>query len=382
MTTAQRGIVMLIQAVPARIGSCRKLIRRLIWPLAVLVAVPALLAGVSAPAVGALSARQVPALPSYCQSGGSGLWQHLASCGWPGARNTGPNLANCPDHSLAPVGNGTTPIVLDKANQVVTCEKLLGPVNIRAKHVTITNSMVEPKRGQGALASAAVTIDFGASAIIDDVTIDGDHAVHACIWHQGLRMVVKALNCYGAHDGIFTWNPTNRTSTEGNDFSISNSYFHGFINPTANAHDDGYQTEGSDNGLVHHNTFRMTTNSTSAVAIWDSRANANDITVSDNLIAGGGFSVYAEDYSPRDSTPRDGFAVGGFSVTNIVFDDNSFSTILSGCVGKYGIWFTRPAWAPYFGGPTDGWNRVGNVVLETGQPVDNGNPYNSRQLCG
>ena len=44
-----------------------------------------------------------------------------------------------------------------------------------------------------------------------------------------------------------------------------------------------------------------------------------------------------------------------------------------GCVGQFGTWFDRPGWT-YDGGPTDGWHRHGNTVLETGQNVDNGNP--------
>lgn len=381
---------MLIQAVPARAGSSRRSTRRLIWPLAVLVAVPAMLAGLSTAAIGAVGARQAvagpgapatTAVPSYCQSGGPKLWNNLAICGWPSPDNTGPDLANCLDRKLVPVGNGTSAIVLNTPNQVVSCEKLQGPVLIQAANVTIKDSMVETKHGTGASGSAAITIDVGASATITHVAVDGGNSVHACIWHQGLSMIVDAVNCYGSNDGIFAWNPTVGTSTQGSNYSISNSYFHDFTKATANGHDDGFQTEGSSHGFVNHNTYRMTTNSTSAIAIWDSRADSNDITVSNNLIAGGGFSVYAEDYNPGDGAPGNPSQVGGFSVTNILFEDNSFSTILSGCVGKYGVWFTRTAWPPYYGGPTDGWHRLGNVVLETGQNIDNTNPSSDGHVC-
>jgi hypothetical protein len=74
-------------------------------------------------------------------------------------------------------------------------------------------------------------------------------------------------------------------------------------------------------------------------------------------------------------------STGGFTVTDIRFVDNSFSTLAAGCVGQFGVWFVRP-WPPYDGGPTDGWRRRGNRVLETGQNVDSGNPSGPGLNCG
>ena len=321
------------------------------------------------------------AVPVYCHLGGAKLWENLAACGWPNSANTGPELAKCPNGRLTQRGNGTTPIVLSTANEVVNCTDLRGPVEITATGVTIKNSMVTVTNGSGVSGSAAVTIEIGASAVINHVAIDGGNSVHACLWHEGTQLQVAAVNCHRVNDSIFAWATTNPASG-GNNYTITGSYFHDFTQATANGHDDGFQTEGSSHGLITHNTFRMTLNSTSAISVWDSRTDSNDITVSDNLIAGGGFAVYAEDYNPGDGAPGHPSPVGGFSVTNIQFDDNSFSAILSGCVGKYGVWFTRPSWEPYHGGPTDGWHRIGNTVLETGENVDNGNPHSNGKLCG
>jgi len=47
----------------------------------------------------------------------------------------------------------------------------------------------------------------------------------------------------------------------------------------------------------------MTSDADSAVAIWDGLRNSRDITVSGNLITGGGFAIYAEDYNPGDGGP-------------------------------------------------------------------------------
>ncbi len=353
------------------------------WLAALLLAVPVIVAGLfPAGASAAGTSRQAPAArPAYCQSGGPKLWDDLATCGWPGKPNTGPRLSDCPDHKLVVRGDGHTQFVLSKADEEITCTDFRGTVIIKAAHVTITNSEVQTKHGTGAGGSASVTVDAGAGATITHVTVDGGNSVHACIWHQGSHLMVKDVNCFGVNDGIFSWALTSKPSSGGDNFTIADSYFHDFTKATANGHDDGFQTEGSSHGLVVHDTFRMTPDSTSAVAIWDSRNNSNDITVRHNLMTGGGFAVYAEDYNPGDSGPGNPSAVGGFHVTNIQFDDNSFSTFAAGCVGKYGVWFTRPAWMPYQGGPTDGWHRAGNVVLETGEDIDNGNPHDNGRLC-
>src|SRR5262249_27120145 len=138
---------------------------------------------------------------------------------------------------------------------------------------------------------------------------------------------------------------------------------------------DGFQTEGAANGVIHHNTYDMTADSNSCVAIWNSLKSSHDITVDHNLMAGGGATVYAEDYDPSEQSPQ-----GGYTATNITFDTNTFSTHVAPCVGNYFIWFSRPQYS-YGGGPTDGWNRPGNVVLETGENVDGGNPHVNGQLC-
>jgi hypothetical protein len=180
------------------------------------------------------------------------------------------------------------------------------------------------------------------------------------------------VNCYGIDDGIFSWASS---STAGDNFTIKDSYFHGFTTATSNGHEDGYQTEGANNGTISHNTYQLTAGADSDIAIWDSLKSSSNITVSNNLMTGGGFSIYAEDYNPSESNP-----VGGFTETNMHFNNNDFSTHAAGCVGQYGTWFTRPNLA-YKGGPTDGWHRSGNKVLETGQNVDSNNPSNNGALC-
>lgn len=319
--------------------------------------------------------------PAFCASGGPKLWANLAACGWPGSSNTGPQTSQCPRHQLAHAGTSPAArITLGRPHEVISCEAITGMLYVTAPDVTISNVSISSnsfRTGTAANGTAGIFVADGASVTVDHVTINGQDGVHACIWHQGSRLTVNALNCYGVDDGIFSWADTGHAGT-GDNFTITNSYFHGFTHRTSNGHEDGYQTEGASNGLIQHNTYAMGMHANSAVAIWDSRRSASDITVAGNLMTGGSFTVYAEDYNPGEGGQS---AVGGASVSNIRFLGNSFSTYASGCSGEYGVWFTRPAWAPYHGGPTDGWHRQGNTVLETGENVDAGNPHNAGTLC-
>jgi hypothetical protein len=337
------------------------------------------------PSVTHRSAPPPPPLPSYCRDGGTALWASLASCGWPGPGNTGPELSQCPGGQLTRSGGslGAT-ITITTANTVISCEDITGMLNIEAQNVIVKNSVIESnsgKTGESANGTADITVSDGASATIEHVRVNGDDGVHACIWHAGTRLLVDAVDCYGADDGIWSWADNSYSSTTGDNFVIRNSYFHDFTTATSNGHEDGYQTEGASYGVIEHNTYLMTPAADSAIAIWDSLKSSHDISVSDNLITGGGFAIYAEDYSPGAGDPGDSSASGGYSVTGISFTDNKFSTYAAGCVGQFGVWFARPTWAPYDGGPTDGWHRGGNRVLETGQDVDGSNPDNHGQLC-
>jgi hypothetical protein len=317
------------------------------------------------------------AAPAECAQGGAYLWAHLESCGWPGPANTGPVSSQCPGGTLTVnSGSATRTIHVTSAGASVSCENITGCLSIEAPNVTVSNVRIacsSGTTGESANGTGVIKVQDGASATISHVAIDGMDGVHACIWHQGTAMTAVAVNCHGIDDGIFSWADSGYAATTGDHFTIKDSYFHDFTAKTSNGHIDGYQTEGAANGLINHNTYYMMSDNNngtdSAIAIWDSLKNSHDITVSDNLIAGGGFSIYGEDYSPSESNPS-----GGFTVTNIAFTGNRFSTALFGCVGYFGVWFPR-------GAPTDGWRRSGNIVLETGADVDSSNPSYQGHSC-
>jgi hypothetical protein len=221
----------------------------------------------------------------------------------------------------------------------------------------------------GAGGSGVVNINPGFSATVDHCTLDGLNATHACVWHEGSTMTATHNDCEHVNDGMFAWATTVGVSGTGDNFDIEDNWLHDFTTQAANGHIDGFQTEGAMHGIIRHNTFDVSQNQDSDVAIWNSRKSSDDILVDDNLMAGGGFAVYVEDYDPSEASPA-----GGFSVTNVRVTNNKFSTVHYGCAGFYGVWYPR-------GNPTDGWKRSGNVILETGVNVDNGNPTFNGNPC-
>lgn len=345
--------------------------------LGAMLALLALLTSVPAQAVGpdpAVSAPSPEPRRAGCASGD--VWSHLAECGWPAASNTGPRARTCPGDRLRTRGTDPTDVIrITRRNTNLSCLRITGCLVIEAPGVRLRDLAIRctsGRQGESANGTAVVDVRPGGSATLTRVATNGLNGVHACVWHQGSRLRVTALDCTGVNDGIFSWSDIGRRG-QGDDFVIRESYFHGFTHRTANGHVDGYQTEGAERGRIIHNTWLMTTDdgdsANAAIGIWNGRRDARDILVARNLIAGGGFSVYAQDYSPSEGNPS-----GGYSVTDVRFVDNVFSRRLHGCVGSYGVWFPR-------GRPTDGWDRDGNHVLETGSDIDTRNPSFQGRAC-
>lgn len=305
--------------------------------------------------------------PAQCANGGSYLWNNLETCGWPGTTNTG-----------VPAGTTLTNAssrTITANNTVIDGQNITGNITVNATGVIIRNSKIN-YTGSGGGGSGAIKILANATATIENVEINGQGAVHTCIWHEGSAMTVRKVNCHDVEDGMFSWGLNTGSSISGENFTIEDSYIHALRGNESNGHYDGWQTEGSSNGVIRHNTFYTSPDGTSLIAIWNSHKSSTNITVENNLMAGGGFSIYAQDYSPSEANPA-----GGNTLTKMIFKDNKFSTTLSNCVGGFGVWFYRANWQPYQGGPTDGWNttpggssRTGNRILETGFNLDNGNP--------
>lgn len=322
-------------------------------------------------------------------------------------------MSECPN-GLTALGSSTTSITTIKTeNTTIECKDVKGSLNITAQNVTIKNSKLSYDAGGGESVggSGVIKILDDASATIEQVELDGMNKTHACIFNLGVKgntlkysMVVKKVNCHNASDGIFSWYsapgstyPSKYPNTA-SDFIIEDSYLHDFTEGAANGHIDGYQSQGTSNGIIRRNTFNVSIRPgdthviggalNSAIAIWNVSNSVSNYEVSNNLISGGGFAIYVYDRHPEvvpdSEKEKGGNGVGGYTVKGVKVLNNSFSNYFNKCIGRYGVWFARDLWPPLYGGPTGGWSptnnkpddnyRDGNKVLETNLDLDNGNP--------
>ena len=151
---------------------------------------------------------------------------------------------------------------------------------------------------------------------------------------------------------------------------IEDNWLHAFTTQAGNGHVDGYQTEGAKHGTIRHNTIDVERGPNRRHLHLERPQNLRRHPRGPTTCS----PAAASPSTPRTTSPTEAAPAGGYAVTNIRFTDNRFSTVHYGCVGQWGVWYTR-------GNPTDQWNRTGNTVLETAANLDTGNPSYNGERC-
>jgi len=268
------------------------------------------------------------------------VWQNLEACGWPGPGNTGWQ----PTGVTLTLGGSMT---ITTPGTVIDSRDISGNIYISANNVTIKRSRV---RGS---AFALIQVKDGISgARIEDCELDGRGTAGGTnsMGVIGPATVLRS-NIYGVENGF--------TPLSGS--SLQDSYIHDLGAP-GSPHYDNIQIDGGTSNIsIIHNTLHNAYQQTSAIMVDDYFGSTANIAITNNLMAGGGFIVYA-------------YAANGNTTTNVTHTNNKFSTALYPCAGYFGVWYPRAA-------PTDGWHRSGNVILETGQNIDNQNPTVNESVC-
>ncbi len=204
-------------------------------------------------------------------SGGSNCWAKPSACGFPDGTNTG-----------VPAGVKLTPsgsITISKAGTVVEGLDITGCVTITASNVTLRNSRVTSTCTNG---SIKISWSGVSGVVLDHVELNGQRKVNSPgIMGSGWTGV--ALNIYDTEDAIDV----------GNDVVVRDSYIHDmFVGP--GAHVDGVQSTGTKNVRVIHNTIDARGSGTTSAMLFGADLGAMDNIVADNnLLNGGGYTVYA-----------------------------------------------------------------------------------------
>lgn len=181
-----------------------------------------------------------------------------------------------------------------------------------------------------------VNLNYNTGTRFEDCELDGQDKVARAITGSGVT--VRNCNIHHVGNAIETDTP----------LVVEQNYIHDIRSPDGTDwHADGIQTPlSSGNVVVRHNTIILTGPETGAINIMGTLAEpATDVVIEHNLMAGGGYTVYAG--------PGSNYRVA----------ENHFSTQVYPEVGYWNIWYWNP-------GEDGDVLRSGNVIHETGAPAD------------
>ena len=181
-----------------------------------------------------------------------------------------------------------------------------------ANNVTIRNSVV---RAQGFF---LVLNDQGATNLqIVDTELDGQNNSSGDAAVGGYNYTLTRVNVHGTMDGLKL----------GDNVTVQDSYIHDLV-MTADSHNDGMQSLGSDNVKITHNTVVIGNGSTSAIMLSTGSADSmKNIVISGNLLGGGAYTVYGGYAAGVDTLSK---------VSGIVISNNRFTTAIYPNGGAFG----------------------------------------------
>lgn len=212
-----------------------------------------------------------------------------SACGYPDATNTG-----------VPAGTALTArggLTITAAGTYADLD-VRGCVFIGASNVTLTRSRV-----QGCAGDYAVRIGNGRTGVVVsdvEVVMQGDQKGISLPWSTGAFTVTRAYvhgigDCFGntdwteIRDSFCILGPaggdTPRAPTYGREPSWCGA---------TGAHWDGAELGATRHTVFHHNTVRNPCGQTAAVGMSSWNGPMNDVKVTDNLLAGGAYTVYVE----------------------------------------------------------------------------------------
>ncbi|HEX4724186.1 MAG TPA: hypothetical protein VH333_16840 [Pseudonocardiaceae bacterium] len=261
--------------------------------------------------------------------------------GWPTASNTGASGA------LDAV-NGD--VVLSSQGQVYSNKRVRGTLTVTACNVTIRNVEVdsgEPFAGDGTSDLFSIWLQESATC---GVTID-----HVSTLAQGAPNVYVTTSIRVARGGPVTITNSKMIGAQLGILGVSSGVVRGnYIELGQNMrgdHNDGIQGDGASNLTLDHNTLLNPNDQTSALALYTEFGNNTNITVTNNLFAGGGYACYCGDgASDNDGNPA--------RAVNVSFVNNVFWQKYFPNVGHFG---EARAYNPAGGGR---W--VNNVLMTAG----------------
>jgi Right handed beta helix region len=306
----------------------------------------AVLAGAGASAVLALSAGGAMASAAHaavqvnCQATPS-------ACGFPDATNTGVpatvTLKSVPSQVSSGPGwsySASTDTVNVTGNgAVLSGLSIAGTVDITASNVTLNDDQVVTSGSYGIELrnTADDTVENSVVSGTDTTTGRVDYAIDD-IFSNSTGLVIKDNNISECRIGI--------TAAQG---QLTGNYIHNFGYISGDHTDGIYDPEGTGQLTISDNTVLVNLSQTTAIMLEDASGQLlSNKTITGNLLAGGGYVIYAG---------------GGYSDSaNIVIQNNRFGQGFYALSGEYGAETQY-----YAAGSGNSWS--GNVWDSTGATI-------------
>ena len=236
-----------------------------------------------------------------------------SACGWPDQTNTGVPAGKTLQVRQGDVTVSTPGTVLDGLD-------IRGCLIINADNVTVRNSRI----GAGGGCTWYVVRSFGRS----NVVIEDTEIVLSGWETKGIAFDGYTARRVWFHGGA-------DCAHMGNNVTIVDSFCDiPAGGPADGPHYDGFQSDGGRNLVMRHNTIRVPYAQTSAILMSTNTSPITDVTIVDNLVAGGGYSIYC------------GTDTGGAVRGTLTFSGNVVAKTFFSSGGR---------WGPTTSCPTSGW---------------------------
>jgi hypothetical protein len=262
-------------------------------------------------------------------AGGRNCIARPSACGYPDQTNTG-----------VPAGTRLTPqtgeITVTTPGTTISGVALDGSIRINANNTTVKNSEIVVNGSQRGCSNPcgghAILIGPGVTGtVIQDVTCHGgaptgDNVTEFCVQSSDSSTVVKRVRCYNTTSCFFgpgNWSDSFLDQT-------------GAMIPGEH-YENLYYGGGDPSLVVNHNTMLNPQSQTAVVFVKNDFGDINKVTITNNLMAGGGYMIYG------------GLGGSGGTVRGpVTVTGNRFSRLYYPNGGYYGT-------AAYFSDPVTTW---------------------------
>lgn len=244
-----------------------------------------------------------------------------SACGWPDATNTG-----------IPPGTALTLRTGDQhlnVSGVYSGLDINGCVYIEASNITIRDSRIRGEcwysiRTFGAGSPTGLIVED--SEIVLARGLEGSYGI--CCSNYTLTRVHIHANPAGNQGADCVYLGTNNV--------VRDSYcVVGLLNAGSAGHADGFQSDGGSNYTLDHNTIRNPNPQTSAILMSTNSGAISNVRITDNLVAGGGYTVYC---GTDSGGPTTGLTFTGNRIARTYFPNGGYWGPVTSCPAVGWAW--------------------------------------------